>query len=170
MTDQEIHFESETRKHQQEVAKLLMRFSALLLHRAVHHDESKLKEPERSVFAKFSPLLRSVEYGSDEYKSIVSMIRPAVDHHNAHNKHHPEYNDINGLSTQTLNDPIRSMDLIDIVEMLCDWIASVKRNPGGSIGKSIDIGEKRFKMDGQLSQLLRNTSHVIEPEVEKIPA
>lgn len=157
-----LFFENETRKHQQEVAKLLVKFSQMLLERAINHDASKLESPEREIFIEFTPKLKGVTYGSDEYKKFLASMKPALDHHYAHNKHHPEFNDVNGFSYETLNDPIRSMDLIDIVEMLCDWIAATKRHADGDIGKSINLNEKRFGINDQLSQLFRNTSALLE--------
>jgi len=155
--EQELFFEVETRKHQQEVSNLLVKFSKLLLDRARLHDRSKLEEPERAIFIKYTPKLNGLTYGSDEYKACLDGMKVALDHHYRVNKHHPEFNDINGFSIQSNNDPIQSMDLIDIVEMLCDWMAAVKRHADGNIGVSIDKNEKRFGINPQLSQLFRNT-------------
>jgi hypothetical protein len=152
-----MNVENETRKHILLVGKYLQAFSIELIKRASLHDASKLEDPEKETFEKYTPLLSGVEYGSDEYKTFLKEMKPALDHHYAHNKHHPEYNDINGHSISTLNDPIRSMDLFDIVEMLCDWLAATERMKGGDIGKSIEINEKRFGINDQLSQLFRNT-------------
>lgn len=161
MKSDELFFENETRKHQSEVSKLLICFAQKLLERAVKHDESKLLSPEREIFIKYTPLLHGLTYGSKEYKKCLAEMKPALDHHYANNKHHPEFNDINGFSFQTLNDAIRSMDLVDIVEMLCDWIAAVKRHADGNIEKSIQHNEKRFGINDQLSQTFRNTVAIL---------
>ena len=157
-----MNVENETRKHILLVGMYLHVFAAELMKRATLHDASKLEDPEKETFEKYTPLLSSVVYGSDEYKTFLKEMKPALDHHYAYNKHHPEYSDINGYSLSTLNDPIRSMDLIDIVEMLCDWLAATERVKGGDIGKSIEINEKRFGINDQLSQLFRNTSAVLK--------
>jgi hypothetical protein len=39
-----------------------------LLERAKEHDNSKLEEPERSVFIETTENLKGLSYGSDEYK------------------------------------------------------------------------------------------------------
>jgi hypothetical protein len=150
--------EAETRKHIMQVAKYLHIFSCELLKRASEHDASKLEEPEASIFEKMTPLLKGCTYGSDEYKKMLAEMKPALDHHYANNKHHPEFNDINGFSFQTSNDPIKSMDLFDIVEMICDWLAASKRHNDGNIGNSITINKKRFHIEDQLEMLLRNTA------------
>ncbi len=157
-----MNVENETRKHILLVGKYLQAFACELLQRASAHDASKLEDPEKETFEKYTPLLSGVAYGSEEYKTFLREMKPALDHHYAHNKHHPEYNDINGYSFSTLNDPIRSMDLIDIVEMLCDWLASTERVKGSDIGKSIEINEKRFGINDQLSQLFRNTASILK--------
>ena len=164
----EAEFENETRKHQQEVAKLLMSFAQRLLERAMVHDASKLESPEREIFIEFTPKLKGSTYGSEEYKTFLAQMKPALDHHYAKNQHHPEFNDINGFSFQTgQNNAIYAMDLVDIVEMLCDWLAATKRHADGSIGKSIDINEKRFGINEQLSQVFRNTAALLDEAGEK---
>ena len=150
-----------------QVAKYLHIFSCELLKRASEHDASKLEEPEASIFQKFTPLLKDSTYGSNEYKEFLKQMKPALDHHYANNKHHPEFNDINGFSFQTLNDPIKSMDLFDIVEMICDWLAASKRHADGCINKSITINKKRFNLDDQLEMLLRNTAAFLELKEHK---
>ncbi len=162
MNKEELFFENETRKHQQEVSKMLIWFASELLKRATKHDKSKLKNPERDIFIEYTPKLKNTTYGSDEYKKYLKEMKVALDHHYLVNKHHPEFNDINGYSFQTLNDPIRSMDLLDIIEMLFDWYAATKRHADGDIGKSIDNNEKRFGINSQLSQLFRNTIGLID--------
>jgi hypothetical protein len=49
------------------------------------------------------------------------------------------------------------MNLMDIVEMFCDWKASVKRTKDGDINKSIEINSERFKMSPQLVNIFKNT-------------
>lgn len=158
--------ELDTRKHIMMVAKYLNTFAAELMKRAIEHDASKLEEPEKAYFDKYTPLLAHLTYGSEEYKETLKQLKPALDHHYATNKHHPEFNDINGYSVQTLNDPIKSMDLFDIVEMICDWLAATKRHNDGCIGKSITINKKRFNLDDQLEMLLRNTAAILEDKSE----
>jgi hypothetical protein len=166
MTNEELFFESETRKHQQEVSKLLIKFAQILLQRAMEHDNSKLESPEREIFIEYTPKLKGTTFGSEEYKSYLKEMKIGLDHHYANNKHHPEFNDINSFSFQTLNNSIRAMDLVDIVEMLCDWMAASKRHADGNIGKSIEINEKRFGINDQLSQIFRNTTGVLENEIK----
>ncbi|MBU2346580.1 MAG: hypothetical protein KJ888_20515 [Gammaproteobacteria bacterium] len=148
-------FENETRKHQQEVQRLLILAAKLLLDRAVFHDQSKLEPPEREIFIEYTPKLREVTYGSEEYKAYLKEMQIALEHHYAKSPHHPEYNIINGLNNPGFE--VDGMNLIDVIEMLCDWIAATKRHADGSIGKSIDHNQKRFQISDQLTQILRQT-------------
>jgi hypothetical protein len=59
---------------------------------------------------------------------------------------------------------VSNMNLIDIVEMFCDWFASSQRHPDGSILKSIEINKNRFKMGDQFSSILENTANIFDKE------
>lgn len=115
--------------------------------RQTYHDLSKLEEPELSIFAEYGPRLKATTYGSEEYHQNLKEMNKALQHHYENNTHHPEHyeNGING------------MDLFDVVEMLCDWIAAVKRHEDGDIMKSLEINKKRFNMDDQLYEIFKNT-------------
>jgi hypothetical protein len=159
----ELFFENETRKHQQMVSRYLLLLAHELIKRATEHDASKLVEPERSTFIKATLKLKGLTYGSPEYTAQLAEMRGALDHHYAHNKHHPEYNDVHGFSYQTgYNDPIRAMDLIDFFEMVCDWNAACRRHADGDIVKSINVNEERFGLGSQLVQLIRNTVALLD--------
>jgi hypothetical protein len=49
------------------------------------------------------------------------------------------------------------MDLIDILEMLIDWIASSNRTKNGNIRKSLEVNKDRYKISDQLMTILENT-------------
>lgn len=138
----------ETIKHIKSVADKLMTFSCELLRRAQIHDKSKLVSPEKELFDEFTPLLKGVVFGSDEYKEFMVGLKPALDNHYAKNSHHPEHypNGIDGF------------DLFDLVEMYCDWKAATERNIDGDILKSIEYGKGRFKMSDQLVSIFTNTA------------
>lgn len=137
----------ETTKHILRVKDLIREFRELLQQRGIDHDDSKLKEPEKSGFDGFTEKLHDVTYGSPEYKQMLSDLKPILDHHYANNTHHPEHHP-NGLD---------GMDLLDIVEMLMDWRASTERHDDGDIHKSLDINKNRFNMSDQLYNILKNT-------------
>lgn len=138
---------ADTLQHIRRVNELVLEMAMSLIRRAVEHDQSKLEEPEKSAFDKYTPLLKDLTYGSDEYKACLREMKPALDHHYLMNEHHPEFNEhgINGMT------------LIDLIEMLCDWKAASERHSDGSILKSLEINRKRFDISDQLFEVLQNT-------------
>lgn len=146
-TMQKYNSAPETVEHMQNVQKYIAKITSELIHRGMDHDASKLQPPEKEAFDKSTPKLKGLTYGSSEYKQSLLDIKPAIDHHNSVNRHHPEHFE-NGFS---------GMNLIDIIEMLCDWKAATLRHADGDILKSLEINKGRFQMSEQLYIILKNT-------------
>ena len=140
------HFAA-TRNHVRVVQRLMLRIAHLIIEAAMRHDDSKYDPEEASLFAAVLPRLRGSTYGSDEYRSTLREIRPAIEHHNRVNAHHPEHfaNGIDGMS------------LVNLVEMICDWKAATLRHADGDIERSIEVNRDRFEMTEQLCSILKNT-------------
>lgn len=138
----------ETRKHIETIRNLLNMMVVELLHRGEIHDQSKLGDLERQTFVEYTPKLKGSTYGSDEYKGFLKAMGPALSHHYANNRHHPEF----------FEHGIHDMNLVDILEMLIDWKAASTRHDNGDLAKSIEINEKRFNMPPILVTLLQNTA------------
>lgn len=138
-----------TLRHIEAVRNYLNLVVRELLDRAEQHDQSKMQSPEREAFDLKTNELRGLTYGSPEYEESKESIRPAIEHHYAHNRHHPEH----------FKNGIRDMTLIDIVEMFCDWKASSMRHNDGNILQSIDVNRDRFGISDDLYAILRNTAH-----------
>ena len=146
---------ADTLEHIRTVAGLLSVAATELLARATTHDDSKLHEPEKSVFDEYTPKLRELTYGSDEYHRARRAMKDALGHHYLENRHHPEH------FTEGIND----MDLFDVVEMLCDWLAATERHAHGDIWESLKHNAERFEISPQLQAILANTVRALEPEV-----
>lgn len=148
LTLEEKATNNDTFRHIERVRNLLNLCVMDLLRRGEVHDQSKLEPPEVGVFAKFTPLLSASTYGSDEYKSYLAEMKPALDHHYSNNPHHPEFhgNGVNGMT------------LLDLLEMFCDWKAASERHQTGNIWKSIEINAERFGLSPQLVSILMNTA------------
>jgi hypothetical protein len=138
---------SDVYTHVDNVARFMNTLSSAMNKRAVEHDASKFSEEEMSYYATYTPNLKGLTYGSEEYKENLRKLGPALDHHYAKNPHHPEHY-ANGIN---------DMDLVDIVEMLCDWKAATMRHNDGNLLKSLETNQKRFNMDTQLYNILLNT-------------
>jgi hypothetical protein len=148
----------ETKNHIVMVGRYLSEIIMELYARAAEHDKSKMETPEVEMFDEFTPKLKGMTYGSEEYKQCLAAMAPALAHHYQKNRHHPEHYK-NGIS---------GMSLIDLIEMFCDWLAATKRHEDGDIFKSISINAKRFGYDTILASVLKNTAIALG-EKEKTP-
>jgi hypothetical protein len=146
----------ETYKHIRVVQSLLLRAINDLLFRHQVHDKSKLASPEVEIFDEWTPKLAASIYGSLEYAAMTVAMKPALDHHYAHNSHHPEH----------YPDGIRGMSLLDLIEMLCDWKAAAARHNDGDVRKSIEINQRRFRYSDELKQILLNTLPALDLPID----
>jgi len=146
-TEQQYDSTAQTLLHVKRVNELLMKACRILMRRAAVHDASKFHSPEKELFDLLTPKLAACEYGSEEYETFLTALKPALDHHYANNPHHPEHyaNGVNG------------MNLFDLMEMFFDWKAASERQNNGNLCKSIDDNKKKFKLSGQLISVFKNT-------------
>ena len=138
---------SETLAHIKQVASFINKIVLNLNIRAFDHDQSKLESPEREIFDEYTPKLKDTTYGSDKYNGYLKEMKVALDHHYKQNRHHPEHHE-NG---------VKDMNLIDLIEMLCDWKAATMRHADGDIMKSIEHNQKRFGYSNELASIFKNT-------------
>ena len=137
----------ETYKHKQIVNQFIGDVIKELIFRGVNHDNSKIGEFEVDIFTEYTPKLANSTFGSDEYKQFLKEMKPALDHHYSENKHHPEH----------FENGVLGMDLIDLLEMICDWKAATLRHNNGDIMKSVEINQERFGYSDELKQIFINT-------------
>jgi hypothetical protein len=121
-------------------------FVAEMLRRGRVHDASKFSDAEKPALDEAMPLLKGVAYGSPEWNSIIDQIRPMMEHHFRHNSHHPEHYGNAGIA---------GMDLFDVVEMVCDWMAAARRYPAD--GVRLDLNVEKFGIEPQLAAIIANT-------------
>jgi hypothetical protein len=138
----------DTLKHIKRIRELLCKVILDIFNRMDNHDSSKLKSPEKEIFDEFTPKLKNSTYGSEEYKTFLKDMNIALINHYTFNSHHPEH----------YEDGINAMDLLDLIEMFCDWKAASERHVNGDIYESIKINKKRFQISDQLEQIFINTA------------
>jgi len=160
-TVEELTTNQETQKHIDNVRKYLFKIISELYIRGLYHDKSKLEEPELSIFCKFTPKLAKTTYGSEEYKKFLREMKPALDHHYKHNRHHPEYFE-DEMHATFRSSSINCMNLIDLIEMFIDWKSATLRHEDGDLKRSIEINAKRFNLSGQLKSIFINTIKILE--------
>lgn len=134
----------DVRDHINLVRRYLDVVRAQLSLRGIEHDRSKLATPEKEAFDEITPLLRTVEYGTPEYKETFKGVKVAMDHHYRVNRHHPEH----------FADGIDGMNLLDVVEMVCDWMAAADRKSGDV---HLETNVNRFEISSQLAHIISNT-------------
>lgn len=144
-TEQE--YLDDTKQHIHDVQELLGQFIAQLHVRAETHDASKLQCPEKEILRKHSHELDNCQYEDEAYMFHLNKVREAVQHHYEHNSHHPEH----------YEEGVSGMNLLDIVEMFFDWSATAKKH-GNKVETSIRVGQERFDMSDELTQIFTNTA------------
>lgn len=143
---------ADTMAHIEKVGELLLKICDKLNHRRQIHDMSKLLPPEKEAYDQYTPLLAGLTYGSDEYRATLRQMKPAIEHHYAMNSHHPEHHKLG----------IAGMNLLDLVEMFCDWKAASLRHKDGDFRKSLAINKERFGISDQLATILENSVGLVE--------
>ncbi len=137
----------DTLAHIRAVEILLKKFCEELKIRAFYHDDSKLQEPEKSMYDEFKPKLAVLQVGTPEYQEALAAMGDGLKHHYQSNSHHPEH----------FSDGINGMSLFDLVEMFCDWQA-VSQARGQAI--PLSVFRQRFDMSEQLARIIENTEQV----------
>ena len=149
MSDASYDSRPDTYAHIEQVRDNLRLAIHDLQRRAQNHDQSKLKDPELPYWDEATPLLASLEYGTPEYYASLERLKPATQHHYAHNDHHPQYYETG----------IAGMSLMALIEMLCDWDAAGKRmGAERSFEEQMEISRKRFGIGDQLFSILDKTA------------
>ncbi|MEK4529804.1 DUF5662 family protein [Paenibacillus sp. FSL H8-0104] len=138
----------DTHTHIENVQRYMQVFAAQLHARSMVHDKSKLEEPEKSILHQNTVEYKSYKIGSPEYKAHLKKVKVALDHHYAMNSHHPEH----------YKNGVAGMDLLDIVEMFCDWMVACREHGDGDIVLSILENRKRFGYSDEVTQILVNTA------------
>lgn len=144
--------QNETLEHIHKVREYLYFIVDELKKRGLEHDRLKMESPEVEIFTEYTPKLANTTYLSEEYNNSLKEMNKALKHHYENYRHHPEH------FTNGIND----MNLIDIVEMICDWKAASLRHNDGDIKKSIEINAERFGYGEQLKTILLNTVELFE--------
>lgn len=169
-----------TLKHIDNVQKKIAVIMNDLTDRALNHDRSKLEEPELSIFNKYTPKLKKTSFADRSYLNNLKKMGSGLKHHYENNRHHPEFFSENTYYCESCNqeypeeinkckfcndnifyiknDGIKDMNLIDLIEMFCDWVSATERHDDGDIFKSLDYCREKYNISDQLFSILRNTA------------
>ncbi|WP_260845846.1 DUF5662 family protein [Paenibacillus sp. Y412MC10] len=138
----------DTRAHIANVQQYMQVFAEILINRSLIHDISKLAEPEKSILHQNTVEYKRLKIDSPEYEAHLKKVKVALDHHYEMNSHHPQH----------YKKGVAGMDLLDIVEMFCDWMVACREHGNGNMVHSILENKKRFNYTDELTQILINTA------------
>lgn len=144
--EQTAAWETKVTSHIAAVREKLEICRALLAERALVHDRTKLESPEKEHFPVYCEQLANFKYNSVEYHDCLKKLGIGLKHHYMHNSHHPEH----------YEQGIAGMDLIDLLEMVCDChVSSIEH--GNTPQNSLVENADRFGISPQLVQIMKNT-------------
>ena len=147
-----MDFKSATMEHKTRVAIKMSALAREITRRGNVHDNSKFKTPEVEIYSAHFNELNNAKYGSPEYDKALNNIKPALNHHNEVNDHH----------VQHFEDGIFGMDLIQILEMLCD-ISVAAESKGDDIIDTLPTWMSRNGVPENYYMILKNTlEHIKE--------
>lgn len=144
--DERSNTEKYIKKHIERVRNRLSEFIFELYKRMKYHDASKLKEPEYSLWLRMDEEPR-YKYGTREYKDKIRRNKRVFDLHYAHNSHHPEH----------YSQGVLDMDLVDLIEMLIDWISYKDDISIKDAIELIEMQSDRYNLSEDLKCILKNT-------------
>ena len=148
-TEEELdNYLEDTHAHIKLVQNQMNKAIIFLKTQSVVHDRSKFTDEEAEIYAVVTPEFAKYDYGTPEHKAVGDKLGPAWEHHLENNPHHPEYHE-NGVD---------GMDLLYIIEMLCDWKAASMRNPNQDFKKSLQLNLDKKKIAPQLQSIMINTA------------
>lgn len=135
-------------EHQQKVAAVIRQVIQELIARALTHDASKfttqeLKDNLVTLPDKWGLLAEGHGYHSPEQEQHRARFTAEIARHRKAHRHHPEYH----------ADGVNDMDLIDLIEMICDWYVSAP-----DIDQSIRKNSEDYEIDPHISRILENTA------------
>ena len=148
MTDKEKLTVKLTLQHKENIATLLAKFAAELTYRSAVHDNSKFFPDEFDILSDNVCDFNKYLFDTKEEQDLRERLLPASILHRKRNRHHPEHFE-NGID---------GMNIIDLLEMLCDWKSASTRVSGDSLRKGLPILKKKYNISSQLLKILENTA------------
>lgn len=137
------------KNHIKNVRKGMRELAGIIVSRSDEHDASKLEDPELSGYIQMDQEPR-YQYGTKEYKEKMQRYSWLFKQHWRVNRHHPEYfKDLGGFESQA--------NLIDVIEMLCDWLSYKNGLTYLEATKLVSQQCKRFHFSETMEDLLMNT-------------
>lgn len=155
-------------KHREAVKHFMKKFDELkhislneyvqLKQRALRHDRSKEYDYEEFngyVFMAYE--LKGLEYGTPEHRAVLDKYKYVLDLHYKNNDHHPEH----------FENGIEDMNKVQRIEMICDWLGSMKARGGlEKFEKNLEYNKERFNIsDETYKEILKLANYLVKDEI-----
>ena len=148
----------ETHRHIDDVQIYMQRCIDKLHQNSKIHDLTKFGEEE------LTPLMNLYahhekngvsKFGTEEYKKdMKTHLSSMIKHHHQENTHHPEHFEAG----------VKGMNLMQVLEMVCDWASASKRSGGGIV--NLNDTQKRFCFSDDMKEIMRNTLKTLNVKTE----
>jgi hypothetical protein len=154
-----MSFETDTARHKKDVEQAIILLIAQLKKRAITHDDSKLEPDEKKAFEDVfnNTKLTNAKFGTPEYEERRIQLKKATDSHYKNNRHHPEH----------FEDGYRGMNLVDIIEMFCDWYCAAKRRDNADLKDNLVSSQKRFGLSDDIVDIFKNTCDILDSNLKR---
>lgn len=154
-----MEFEELLALHKRNINDALKIVSDEIINKASLHDMDKLDNKEiYDVYKEHFKTLKSIPFGTDEYKKYqISYMEYAQRLHAQNNRHH--FYDFRN----TMND----INLLDFIEAVVDIYVSQKQYEGYNSEKYLLSLERRGILDMSLRDLISNTIQFIESKSDE---
>ena len=133
--------------HRHDVSRCLSVLVESLMDRSVCHDLDKF-HPE--VVDKHCEMFENFQknrppYGTPEYDQVRERFAQILERHYQANRHHPEH----------FRNGIEGMNLVDVMEMVCDWVAATPKDQ--DLFDAVGLNCSKYGIDRQLMCLIVKT-------------
>ena len=134
----------ETLEHILKVSNNINKIIKQLIDRIEKHDKSRLQQEELKEYSDLLIKLKTSDITSEAYQKLLVDYNYIIKLHEKRNRHHPEFH-YKGIA---------GMNLIDILEMLADWVAV---HPKQTLWKELPVLKEKYQLDDQLFSIIKNT-------------
>lgn len=136
----------ELKTHRYYIRRLMTKVIDELTYRMESHDLSKLTPEEKPFFEIASQEGNKIN-DPKERAALIEKIKPGLLHHYRHNSHHPEH----------YEDLVKGMNLLDLIEMLCDWLAVNYKYQDSHPIDHIEHAQRKLGFSDEVKRVLVNT-------------
>lgn len=147
----DAQYYQEVIEHKKKVMDIMYDIANMIMKRGYIHDDSKLQDEFDSWVEYYIPENeRDIE--SEEYKKSFEALKEVREQHYMKNRHHMEF----------YNGDIKKINVVDLIEIIVDWIASASSQDKGNLRVTIEKARERFKFSKDIESIILNTLELVE--------